>query len=81
MIIRKYDTECTQTSTRDGAVLLTPADAAELAKVSRDTSYREIECGELRALHVGRQLRIDPVDLNQYLGRTPWLRRAKNLGG
>jgi putative molybdopterin biosynthesis protein len=60
----------TQTPTRDGTVLLTPAEVAQLAKVSRETVYREIERGKVRALHVGRQLRIDPTDLNQYLGRS-----------
>ena len=46
----------TQSPTRDGAVLLTPADAARLAKVSRDTIYREIDRGSLRALHAGGRL-------------------------
>jgi putative molybdopterin biosynthesis protein len=59
----------TQTPTRDRTVLLTPADAAQLAKVSRDTIYREIDRGELKALHVGRQLRIDPQDFSVYLKR------------
>jgi excisionase family DNA binding protein len=58
----------TQTPTRDGTVLLTPADAARMAKVSRDTIYREIERGSLRALHVGgRPLRIDPTDFRRWL--------------
>jgi excisionase family DNA binding protein len=58
----------TQTPTRDGAVMLTPADAARLAKVSRDTIYREIDRGSLRALHVaGRLLRIDPTDFRRWL--------------
>jgi excisionase family DNA binding protein len=58
----------TQTPTRDGAVMLTPADAARLARVSRDTIYREIERGSLRALHVGgRLLRIDPTDFRRWL--------------
>ncbi len=58
----------TQTPTRDGSVLLTPADAARLAKVSRDTMYREFERGSLRALHVGgRLLRIDPTDFRRWL--------------
>jgi putative molybdopterin biosynthesis protein len=61
----------TQTPTPDGTVLLTPAEVARLAQVSRETVYREIDRGELKAVHVGRQLRIDPTDLNQYLGRTP----------
>ena len=59
----------TQTPTRDGAVLLTPTDAARLAKVSRDTIYREIERGSLPALHVGRLLRIDADEFRHYLAR------------
>jgi excisionase family DNA binding protein len=57
----------TQTPTRDGTVLLTPADAARVANVSRDTIYREIERGGLPVRHVGRQLRIDPSEFRAYL--------------
>jgi excisionase family DNA binding protein len=58
-----------QTPTRDGSVLLTPTDAARLAKVSRDTIYRDVDRGSLRALHVGgRLLRIDPIDFRRWLG-------------
>ena len=61
-----------QTATPDDTrPMLSPAEVAELANVSRKTIYREIDRGELPAVHVGRQLRIDPADLNQYLGRTP----------
>ena len=56
-----------QTPTREGTVLLSPADAARMAQVSRDTIYREIDRGELPARHVGRQLRIDPADFHAYL--------------
>jgi putative molybdopterin biosynthesis protein len=56
---------------RDTSALLSPADVARLAAISRKTVYREIDRGELAAIHIGRQLRIDPTDLNQYLGRTP----------
>ena len=59
----------TQTPTRDGTVLLSPADAARTAQVSRDTIYREIDRGALPAHHVGRQIRIDPVDFRAYLDR------------
>jgi excisionase family DNA binding protein len=58
-----------QTPTRDGTVLLTPTDAARMAQVSRETIYREIDRGALRACHVGRQLRIDPDDFCAYLDR------------
>jgi putative molybdopterin biosynthesis protein len=62
----------TQTATQeDTNVLLSPAEVARLAAISRKTVYREIDRGELPAIHVGRQLRIDPTDLSQYLGRTP----------
>jgi len=62
----------TQTATQaDTNALLSPADVARLAAISRKTVYREIDRGELAAIHVGRQLRIDPVDLDQYLGRSP----------
>jgi excisionase family DNA binding protein len=59
----------TQTPTRNGTVLLSPADAAKLANVSRETIYREIDRGALLALHVGRQLRIHPADFRAYLER------------
>jgi excisionase family DNA binding protein len=48
--------------------MLTPAEAARLANVSRKTIYREVERGSLRALHVGgRLLRIDPTDFCRWL--------------
>jgi putative molybdopterin biosynthesis protein len=59
----------TQTPIRDGTVLLSPADVARLASVSKATVYREIERGALPALHIGRQLRIDPADFATYLER------------
>jgi excisionase family DNA binding protein len=58
-----------QTATRDGTVLLSPADVARKASVSVTTIYREIDRGELLARHVGRQLRIDPLDFRHYLER------------
>jgi excisionase family DNA binding protein len=61
------DDMSTQTATRGGSVLLTPADVARLASVSRATIYREIERGTLRVLHAGRQIRIDPDDFRRWL--------------
>ena len=60
----------THTATRDGGVLLSPADVARLASVSRATVYRAIERGELRVLHAGRSLRIDPADFRRWLERS-----------
>jgi putative molybdopterin biosynthesis protein len=61
----------TQTATQEyTSALLSPAEVARLAAISRKTVYREIDRGELPAIHVVRQLRIDPIDLSRYLGRT-----------
>ena len=57
--------------TSDGTVLLTPAEVAQVAKVSPRDGLSGDRPGELPAVHVGRQLRIDLTDLNQYLGRAP----------
>ena len=60
----------TQTLTpEDTRPLLTPAEAARAAKVSRKTIYREIERGVLPVRYAGRQLRIDPADFARYLER------------
>ncbi len=50
--------------------MLSPAEVAQLANVSRKTVYREIDRGALPAAQVGRQLRIDPTDFSHYLGRS-----------
>jgi excisionase family DNA binding protein len=49
--------------------LLSPVEVARIANVSLSTVRREIDRGELRARHVGRQLRIDPDDFRDYLDR------------
>ena len=59
----------TQTAVLDSTPLLTPRDCAELARVSRDTIYRAVEAGELKALHAGRLLRVDPYDFRRWLER------------
>jgi excisionase family DNA binding protein len=61
-----------QTATPEANVLLSVAEVARRAGVSRRTVYREIDRGALRVLHVGGQLRIAPADFRDYLdgGRT-----------
>ena len=58
-----------QGSTAATSPLMTPAEVARLAHVSKATIYREISRGELPVRHVGRQLRIDPDEFRAYLGR------------
>jgi excisionase family DNA binding protein len=58
-----------QTATPDATVLLSVAEVARRAGVSRRTVYREIDRGALPARHIGHQLRIDPLDFGIYLRR------------
>jgi excisionase family DNA binding protein len=59
----------TQIPTRDDTVLLSPAEVARRAAVSRATVYRAVQRGVLPAKHAGRQLRIDPYDYRRWLDR------------
>jgi excisionase family DNA binding protein len=64
------DTSCMNTQTvARGDTLLTPADVAQLAQISRPTVYRSIASGELKALRAGGQLRIRPRDFVDWLER------------
>jgi excisionase family DNA binding protein len=56
-----------QTATPDANVLMSVAEVARRAGVSRRTVYREIDRGALVARYVGHQLRIDPDDFREYL--------------
>lgn len=49
---------------------LTAAEAAKILKVSKYTLYELVKRGEIPAHHVGRQLRINPSVLEQYLHGT-----------
>ncbi|SHH99615.1 helix-turn-helix transcriptional regulator [Desulfosporosinus lacus] len=52
------------------SLTLTAAEAAKILKVSKYTLYELVKRGELPAHHIGRQLRIDPAVLDQYLRGT-----------
>ena len=56
-------------ATQDTRPLLRPADVARQLNVSRKTAYRLIDRGELRAIPVGRALRIEPAEVDSYLAR------------
>jgi excisionase family DNA binding protein len=47
--------------------LLTIMETAERLRVSRVTVYRHIRSGELPALRVGGQLRVDQTELGNWL--------------
>jgi excisionase family DNA binding protein len=46
---------------------LTPAEVAELLRVSPMTVYRLIKAGELRAARIGKSYRIAEADVDAYL--------------
>jgi excisionase family DNA binding protein len=52
-----------------GPELLTPAEAADLARCSAKTIYRLVSAGELGAVRIGRLVRIPRIDLLDYLDR------------
>jgi len=49
------------------ARFLTPAEVAELLRVSSMTVYRLIKSGELRAARIGKSYRISEEDVDTYL--------------
>lgn len=52
------------------ALTLTASEAADILKISKYTLYELVKRGEIPAHHIGRQLRIDPEVLDQYLHGT-----------
>lgn len=56
-------------SNLDNSVSYTTEEIAQLLKVSKLTVYDLIKKGEIRAYRVGRQMRVDAVDLSAYKER------------
>jgi excisionase family DNA binding protein len=50
-------------------LLLTPAEAADLLRVSRTTVYTLIKAGALRPVHIGRSCRLSRAELLRYVNR------------
>jgi len=50
-------------------LLWTVAECAQAMRLSQPTIFRLIRRGDLPAIHVGRSLRISPIDVEQYVGR------------
>lgn len=44
-------------------------EVARLLKVSKDTIYREIQAGKLRAVKIGNQWRIHHSEIQRYTGK------------
>lgn len=48
-------------------LLLTISEAAELLSLSRATLYRALARGDVRAVHVGRSVRISRTELERFV--------------
>ena len=51
--------------------LMTVNGVAQALAISRDSVYRLVRSGDLRAVRVGERLRFRPVDVEAYLERGP----------
>lgn len=49
--------------------LLSPSEVADLTGLSKNSIYRAIEDGELRAFKLRSRLRVDPDDIHDWLER------------
>ena len=55
---------------------LTPLEVAELLKITKNTVYELIKRGELPAYKVGKKLRIDKEDINNYINNQKKVSRS-----
>lgn len=51
------------------ALLLTPAEAAQVLRLGRTTIYALIKQGALRPVHIGRSCRLSRAELERYVNR------------
>jgi excisionase family DNA binding protein len=58
------------------AQMLTPREVAERLRVDRETVYRYIRAGTLRASRVGHSYRIDAAVLDDFIGAAAGLHQA-----
>lgn len=53
---------------KDMGELITPAEFAEISKLSLTTVYKLVRDGEVRGRHIGRAIRINRDSAREYLG-------------
>jgi len=64
-----YETEVVF-MTNTGSETLTPQEVADLLKIAKNTVYELIKRGELNAYKVGKKVRVDLKDVEEYKNRT-----------
>ncbi|PYG90214.1 putative molybdopterin biosynthesis protein [Ruminiclostridium sufflavum DSM 19573] len=58
---------------------LTPQEVAGILKIAKNTVYELIKRGELNAYRVGRKVRVDLKDVNEYKSRNKGIRKDKAI--
>ncbi len=53
----------------DSLSSLTPVEVAELLKITKNTVYELIKRGELPSYKVGKKIRVDTKDVEEYINR------------
>lgn len=64
------DIEHIVTTTEELPLALTVEQLADVLHIGRGSAYRLVQTGELRAVRIGRQIRIPKAELLRYLGHT-----------
>jgi putative molybdopterin biosynthesis protein len=55
--------------------VLTPQEVADILKIAKNTVYELIKRGELNAYRVGRKVRVDLKDVNEYKNKTKSIKK------
>ncbi|MCR4434979.1 MAG: helix-turn-helix transcriptional regulator [Clostridiales bacterium] len=58
---------------------LTPQEVADILKIAKNTVYELIKRGELNAYRVGKKVRVDSKDVEEYKNRTKSFRSSPSL--
>lgn len=56
----------------DSLSSLTPVEVAELLKITKNTVYELIKRGELPSYKVGKKIRVDTKDVEEYINSQNW---------
>ena len=64
----------------DDLVFFIVKEVADILQISRSTVYNLIKAGELRAVQIGRAVRVRRSDLEEYIWKNPVIRENNNEG-
>ncbi len=64
----------------DNNTALTPQEVADILKIAKNTVYELIKRGELNSYRVGKKVRVDINDVNEYKSRTKSMKTNPSAG-